>query len=490
MKKFLFLVLMLSAMLPTIGAPVRTVTVPAPPAASLSRQGDLLQVRITMPLSELDVQSKRAVILMPVVLADTAASASAVELPTLGVFGRQRYLYYERGSAEATADQIWPASKAPATYEYTATTPWQDWMDGCTLRLARTDYGCCYNIEGEGYLDLARLELPRPFEPRFSFLRPTADATKSRQVKGRAFIDFPVNRTEIYPDYRGNTRELAKIRATIDSVAGDKDVTVRLITIKGFASPEGSYTNNVRLAKGRTEALKEYVRNLYSFPASLFQTAYEPEDWEGLINWLQTNDIENRDAILAIATDTSLEPDPRNTKIQRDFPRQYAWLLANVYPALRHSDYTIDFDIRTFTDVDEIRRLVRTAPQKLSLNEFFLAAQACPVGSDEFNEIFDTAVRMYPDNEVANLNAANTAMQRGDLKAAAAYLAKSGDSPEAIYARGNLAALQGHNEEALQLMQQAARLKVADAPAAIEQLRRIIRLSAGSAAPAQNVINQ
>ena len=72
----------------------------------------------------------------------------------------------------------------------------------------------------------------------------------------------------------------------------------------------------------------------------------------------------------------------------------------------------------------------------MSLNEFYLAAQTCEPGTDPFNEIFETAVRMYPDDEVANLNAANSAMQKGDLKSAGRYLQKAGESPEALYARG------------------------------------------------------
>lgn len=303
-----------------------------------------------------------------------------------------------------------------------------------------------------------------------------ADQVKSRQVTGRAFIDFPVNRTEIRPDYRRNTTELAKIRATIDSVKNDPDITVRALTIHGYASPEGSYSNNERLAKGRTRALADYVDGLYSFPKGIIRSEWTPEDWDGLRAWVEANPIDNRDAILALIN-SDLEPDAKDARIRRDFPAQYAMLLRDVYPALRHSDYTVDFDIRQFTDIEEIKRLVETAPQKLSLNEFYLAAQTYTPGSEPYNRLFDTAVRMYPDSEVANLNAANAAMSRRDLTSAASFLAKAGDSPEATYARGILAALQGRNADALDLFRQAARLKVSDAPAAIEQIERIIRLT-------------
>lgn len=89
-------------------------------------------------------------------------------------------------------------------------------------------------------------------------------------------------------------------------------------------------------------------------------------------------------------------------------------LLADVYPALRHSDYAIDYTIRSFTTPEEIIEVMRTAPQKLSLQELYVAALSQEPGSDLYNEAFEIAVRMYPDDPTANLNAANSAMQRRD----------------------------------------------------------------------------
>lgn len=74
---------------------------------------------------------------------------------------------------------------------------------------------------------------------------------------------------------------------------------------------------------------------------------------------------------------------------------------------------------------------------------------------------------------MANINAANAAMQQGAYDNAARYLDKAGDGADAIYARGILEALQGNYKAARQLLQQAARLHVADAPAAITQIDEI-----------------
>ena len=179
---------------------------------------------------------------------------------------------------------------------------------------------------------------------------------------------------------------MAKIRQTIDVVRNDADTRITALSIKGYASPEGSYSNNVRLAKGRTETLKNYVQSLYAFEPGLIRTSFEPEDWEGLRRYLESSGIENRDRILALV-DSDLEPDAKDARIKRDFPKQYAFLLAEVYPGLRHSDYTVDYVVRSYTDVEEIKAVMLTAPQKLSLQELFLVAQSMEPGTPEYMEV-------------------------------------------------------------------------------------------------------
>ena len=102
--------------------------------------------------------------------------------------------------------------------------------------------------------------------------------------------------------------------------------------------------------------------------------------------------------------------------MKKRYPSDYAYLYRNVYPGLRHSDYAVQYHVRTYTDVAEIRKLMTTEPQKLSLQELYLVALDCVPGSDEYNEVFAIAVRMFPNDETANLNAANMAMELGDLK--------------------------------------------------------------------------
>ena len=78
---------------------------------------------------------------------------------------------------------------------------------------------------------------------------------------------------------------------------------------------------------------------------------------------------------------------------------------------------------------------MKTKPQLLSLNELFMVAQTYEVGSKDFNEVMELAVRMYPTDETANLSAAAIRRNGGDAEAAKPYLDRDGDAKEADAAR-------------------------------------------------------
>jgi len=438
----------------------------------MEHSGRYLTVEMTLDLKDLKVDGNRAVLLTPRLVNGT----DSLDLPSVGIYGRRRYYHYVRnGESMLTGDDelSYKASDKPESIAYNKVLPYEEWMNGAELKLNRSDYGCCRKILARQAGAVGNYaEAVEPMMPELVYVTPAAEASKSRSLEGSAFIDFPVNKTTIYPDYRRNTAELGKIRATIDSVRSDRDVTITQVWLKGYASPESPYQHNKELAIGRTAALKNYIQQFYSFPAGTIVTDHEPEDWAGLRRFVELSNLEHRSEILAII-DSDREPDNKEWYLKSTYPEEYRFLLHESYPALRHTDYRIAYDIRAYSDVDEIERILSTQPQKLSLNEFYLVAQKYEPGSEKFTEVFETAVRMYPDDETANLNAANAAMQRGDTAAAARYLAKAGNTPEAVYARGALAMLNGDYDTALRYMNEAKDRGISQAEAVIENINKI-----------------
>ena len=308
-----------------------------------------------------------------------------------------------------------------------------------------------------------------PYFPELIYLRPQHEMVKTREINGSAFVDFPVSQTVIYPEYRNNIVELAKITGTIDSVKRDSDITIKSIFIKGYASPESPYDNNARLAKGRTEALKDYVENLYHFGEGFIRTDYEPEDWEGLERYVKTSSLPHKNEILE-AIHMDRDPDTKEWIIKSKWKNDYRFLYENCYPALRHSDYTIEYEIRSYSTAQEIEPVFRTSPQNLSLEEFYILAQSYESGSEPFNELFETAVRMYPDDPVANLNAANSAILKRDYRSALKYIEKAANMPEAIYARGVLEVYMEDFEAAKPYLLEAKKLGVDEAETVLTEI--------------------
>ena len=200
--------------------------------------------------------------------------------------------------------------------------------------------------------------------PWLPFLLPDAEQTKVRSIKGRAFLDFPVNETAIYPQYRRNPEELERMRATIDHALFDKSFQVLRVTLHGYASPESPYSNNTRLALGRTQSLKEYVCQHFQLRDSIVDTDYTPEDWDNLRAFIESRGnsrrvkgdiwyehetvvetpampdyvLKHREELLAVI-DSPMEPDEKEARLKYVGGGQpYRWLLQHVYPGLRHTD--------------------------------------------------------------------------------------------------------------------------------------------------------
>lgn len=433
---------------------------------STNREGRFLNVTMDIDLKALDISSNRAVLLTPRLVNGT----DSLDLPSMGIYGRKRYYYYVRngmGSISGEDEQVYRASEKPGSVAYGHLTEYSSWMDGATLKFHRSDWGCCHNILAEYDGTVGRHH--EAFFPTLLFVQPKAEIRKTRSLSGSAYIDFPVDRTVIYPDYHNNTAELGKISGTIDSVRNDKDVTITSVWLKGYASPESPYKHNTDLAIGRTAALKAHIGQLFRFADGIIETDYEPENWEGLRRYVEKSNINHREEILAMI-DSDMEPDAKEAEIKRTYPEEYRFLLQYCYPYLRRTDYRIEYDIRIFNDVEEIKRVMAERPQKLSLNEFYLVAQEYQPGTAEFTDVFETAVRIFPNDTVANLNAANSAIRRDDFAAAHRYLGKAGDSAEAVYARGALAVREGDCETARQYFEIAKNMGLKQAAATLDEL--------------------
>lgn len=421
-----------------------------------------LVVNMDLVLDSLELPSNMRFVFTPIV----RNGEEERFLEPVVINGRKQQIMYERNdykqySAQTTV--VRRKNETAQTVHYAAVVPYEEWMQNADVAIYEDLCGC-----GD-LMDQNRTVVRRLRTPLLAFIRPQAEAVKDREMRGQAFIDFPVDRIELHPEYRNNPAELQKILQTINVVKEDKNTSITSIEIHGYASPEGTYEHNTWLAENRARTLTDYVRRLVQLDNSLFHVTSTPEDWDGLRKCVADGNLEHSKEILALIDDVSLEPDPKEWKIKSTYPEEYRFMLDTWYPALRHSDYVVHYHVRAFS-VEEAKELLHTKPQQLSLEEMFLVAQTYEPGSAEFNEVFQIAVRMFPDDPTANLNAACAALSVKNYEAARRYLDKAGNTPQAVHARGVLAMQEGRTEEARAFFRQAADAGV---PEAAENLKNL-----------------
>lgn len=398
---------------------------------SLSADAQLMVgMDITIP-ADLEFSSNSMLTLTPFIIEKGDNGASKV-LPIVCVYGRNRQLVAERsGKIPADAFQILSRDKGKDQFvHYTARVPYESWMNGAELKMLGSIHGCADCLKDENLAQVSQIFL-EPYQPQplIAFVKPQAEI-KQRTEKGNAYLDFPVNQIKIYPEYRRNPMELAEINRTINVVKENADTKITGISLHGYASPEGSFVNNTRLADGRSQALKTYIIKEYGLAPEMFTVEYTPEDWSGLRAYVEKNDVAHKAKVLEIIDSSMSDLDAKENRIKALDRTMYQSLLRDIYPALRHTDYVVHYTVRDY-NVEEAKALLKTRPQLLSLEEMYLVAQTYQEGSDEFNEVFDIAVRMYPQDSTANINAAAMELKRGNVQQAVRYLQGSGSTSAA-----------------------------------------------------------
>lgn len=328
MKKLLCILLLLFCIIGINSQTILTLGRVKVDGLNIARSGENLLVSMNIDVAGIDMPSSREVSFAPVLRAEN----NELFLSPVVLAGRNRYYFHLRNDAAPGVGISLFRAGHDRVIHYSAMVPYAEWMADATLELGDEVCGCLCEVLLSDRSPLTTLDFhPKIFSPIFVYCVPKAEELKTRELKGSAYIDFPVNRTEIYEDYRRNPIELAKIRATIDTVRNDADTRITSIRIKGYASPEGSYANNTRLAQGRTETLKDYVQRLYNFPSGVMATDYEPEDWAGLERYLKTCTLPDRYGILELVHSGG-DPDAREQKIKARYPRTISFCFVRSIP--------------------------------------------------------------------------------------------------------------------------------------------------------------
>ncbi len=437
-------------------------------------------------LDRLNVPSNRYRAFTPVIKSKDGNYQQRMK--TLIVSGRRQNIVFERDGIDPLyADNcvnIRRNGDGAQQYAYSDAVERQPWHRSADVYV-ECDFCGCGELKNNQENYLTSLLPPDPYDLIALTDVVPAHVKKERKLHGSAFVTFVVNKWAMKPDYMDNRRELRKITDTLDVMASDPNVSVREIKIHGYASPESPYEHNRMLAVNRAQSLTDWLQQQYKLPASVFARAEAtPENWEGLrkaVVDMSEQTLPHKQQILAtvdkvlgdISRGVTSQADRDERAIRANYAAEYTYLLQNIYPGLRRSDYDISFNFSDFT-LEQAKEIYKKRPYQLSVRELWDVAHTMEAGSNEYNKVLQTAVNIYPDDPVANLNLANVAIRQKDLLKAETLLDKAGDSAEALQSRAVLNIIRGQYDAAERYLNQAEQkgLDVSKNRAAIKELKK------------------
>lgn len=197
-------------------------------------------------------------------------------------------------------------------------------------------------------------------------------------------------------------------------------LAIKDIDVLGFASPEGAYDFNDKLANKRQNTAEQYVKDQLKKTKvnTDINAKYTAEDWDGFQQLVQASNIQDKDVILRVL---SMYKDPQEREQQiRNMSAGYRELADGILPELRRSRMIINYETIGRSD-EQIQQQYVADPAQLSVDELLYSATL----TDDVNkqeEIYKTAAKLYPADYRALNNIAALEFNKGNNDTAKEYI--------------------------------------------------------------------
>ncbi len=219
-----------------------------------------------------------------------------------------------------------------------------------------------------------------------------------------------------------NSQNVKDFIATLKNIKDDEhSLVLNNIEISAYASPDGAYSINERLADKRGQVSEGYVnKQLKQNKLSTnVDTKFTAEDWEGFQQLVSASNLQDKQVILSVLSMYS-DPEQREREI-RNISVVYKELAQAVLPELRRARMIINYDVVGRSDEEIVAQFSNDAAQ-LSVEELIYAANKLTTDKAKKEAILKKTAQLFPKDSRAYNNLAVLAMQSGDNAAAQNYL--------------------------------------------------------------------
>lgn len=241
--------------------------------------------------------------------------------------------------------------------------------------------------------------------------------------KQEANVKFLINQANLRSNELKNNsvREFVSMLKRIN--ADREKLAIKNVEVQAYASPEGGFTFNDKLANKRQNVSEGYVKQ--QLKGTNLQTDidahYTAQDWEGFMKLVQASKIQDKDVILRVL---SMYKDPQEREQQiRNMSEGFRELADGILPELRRSRLIINYQTIGRSD-QQIKQQYATDPTKLSLEELLYAASLTNDVKAK-KAIYKKTTELYDRDYRAYNNLAALALNEGDEHTANSYLSQA-----------------------------------------------------------------
>ncbi len=197
------------------------------------------------------------------------------------------------------------------------------------------------------------------------------------------------------------SEEIKAMEKFLKEAKADENVKLKNVEIQSYASPDGSYNWNDRLANKRESSSADFLKKsmkknkLEEYKdLEFFKKYVVAEDWEGFKKAMEASSIRDKELILRVLSMHS-DPEVREREI-KNIASAYSVIADQILPKLRRSKFVVNAE-RIGKSDEEIKTLAKSNPSELNVEELLYAATLFDSNSDKL-AVYETAMSQFPND--------------------------------------------------------------------------------------------
>lgn len=244
------------------------------------------------------------------------------------------------------------------------------------------------------------------------------------EQKQQANIKFLIGQAQLRKSELQNNSVQEFVRLINKIVADQEGMALDNIEVSAYASPDGGYALNEKLANKRQDVTSDYLKKEMKKAkmSAPVDTKYTAEDWEGFQELVAASDIQDKDVILRVL---SMYKDPEEREQQiKNISAAFRELTDGILPQLRRSRLTINY-LLIGRDDEQILAQMKSDASQLSIEEILYGATLYDDDQASSEAAYKKAVELYKNDPRAYNNLARLAYAKGNYNEAKQWLDKA-----------------------------------------------------------------